>query len=271
VFHDEYPTRRSLEATTPEFIRSCGRRLVDEVLNQGDLAVADHLIDPCCTAHCGTTTDPIVGLDRLKTYIIGLRRSLPDVSVRIDDEIVQGDTLVQRLLLTGTHSGRSFLGVPARGSPVVVGAVLVYRCDSHGRIREGWIYADQIDICRHPDAKSELQPSSTTSKGKVMSYAVISSWTSSPEIYAASGGQDTLNNVIVPMVKASPGFLRGHWTEAIAADDHELLGYTEYDTERNADAMVAIMSNNTPPPGVELPAVGPELSWVKVVKVVASA
>ena len=48
-----------------------------------------------------------------------------------------------------------------------------------------------------------------------MSYAIISSWTSTPEAYAASGGQDTLNNVIVPMVKASPGFLRAHWTEAI--------------------------------------------------------
>ena len=32
-----------------------------------------------------------------------------------------------------------------------------------------------------------------------------------------------------------------------------------------------MMSSATPPPGIVLPAVGPELSWVKVVQVVASA
>jgi hypothetical protein len=105
-----------------------------------------------------------------------------------------------------------------------------------------------------------------------MSYAIISSWMSTPEISAASGGLDTLNNVIVPMVKASPGFVRGYWTEADAGDDQqELLGYAEYDTKRNAEAMAAMMSSATPPPGVVLPPVGPALSWAKVVQVVASA
>jgi hypothetical protein len=100
-----------------------------------------------------------------------------------------------------------------------------------------------------------------------MSYAILSSWTSTPEVSAASGGRDTLNNVIVPMVKASPGFLRAYWTEA----GQELLGYAEYDTQENADAMAAMMSNGTPPPGVELPSVGPELGWIRVARVVASA
>ena len=106
-----------------------------------------------------------------------------------------------------------------------------------------------------------------------MSYAIFSSWTSTPEISAASGGRDTLDNVIVPMVKASPGFVRAHWTESAAdgENNRELLGYAEYDTRENADAMVAMMSNATPPPGVVLPAVGPALEWVKVFQVVASA
>ena len=103
---------------TTESIRGCGRRLVDEVFNQGDLAVADQIIDPRCTAHCGIRSEPIVGLDRFKSYIFRLRRAFPDISVRIDDDIVEGATLVQRLALTGTHSGRPFLGVPARGSPL---------------------------------------------------------------------------------------------------------------------------------------------------------
>jgi hypothetical protein len=104
-----------------------------------------------------------------------------------------------------------------------------------------------------------------------MSYAVISSWTSTPEVFAASGGQDTLVNVIVPMVKASPGFLRAHWTETVAGEGKELLNYTEYDTQQNAEAAIAMMSSASPPPGVVLPAVAPTLSWAKVVKVVASA
>jgi predicted ester cyclase len=261
-------TRRSLEAMTPESIRSCGQRIVDEVLNQGDLAVADDLIDPCCSTHCGVSSDPIVGLDRVKKFVVRLRRAFPDVSVRIEDNIVEGDTLVQRLVLTGTHTGRSFLGIPAWGGPVVIGAVLVCRHE-HGKIREGWIYADQLDIMRKSDALSVIQP--TKRKGNAMSYAIFSSWTAAPEVFAASGGEDTLENVIVPMVQASPGFVRAHWTESITADNRELLSYTEYDSESNANAMVALMSSNTPPPGVELPAAGPELSWVKVVRVVASA
>jgi predicted ester cyclase len=150
----------------PESIRSCGRRLVDEVLNQGDLAVADQIIDARCTAYSSIARNPVVGLEQTKHYIVVLRRAIPDISVRIDDDIVEGDTLVQRLALAGTHSGRPFLGQPARGSPLIAVGVLFCRINSRGKIRECWLYADQLDVLRQITATSDSIPDSVISKGK---------------------------------------------------------------------------------------------------------
>ena len=158
--------RRSLDAMTPESVRSCGRRLVDEVFNQGDLTVTDHIVDARCILHSGIKSRPIVGLEQLRGYIVLLRRAIPDISVRVEDDIVEGNTFVQRLAVVGAHSGRPFLGAPARGSPFATEAVLICHVNSRGRIREGWIYADQLDVLRQITTTPEGQPTSFISKGK---------------------------------------------------------------------------------------------------------
>jgi predicted ester cyclase len=114
---------------TPEELRACGRRLVEELFNQGDLSVADQIIDPRYIEHMLSEQPAAVGVEGVKRFVTQVRRAFPDICCRIDDQIIEGDKLVQRLTVSGTHEGRPFLGVPGNGAPVTISLVEIFRLE----------------------------------------------------------------------------------------------------------------------------------------------
>ena len=67
-----------------------------------------------------------------RTY---LRTVLPDSHHTIEDLIAEGDKVVTRFRVTGTHRGE-FLGVPATGKPINVTGMWIHRLEN-GHIVEG--------------------------------------------------------------------------------------------------------------------------------------
>jgi hypothetical protein len=101
-----------------------------------------------------------------------------------------------------------------------------------------------------------------------MTYAVFSSWTTDPAIYDRIKGDEVLRAEIVPMLAATPGFLSGKWTTAVA-DPPKLLGYLEYATREQAADTIAMMSD---PANEERNAQGGvNFDWAELVSVSASA
>src|SRR5687767_6433970 len=86
------------------------RRLVSEVMHQGNLAVIDELFAADFKNH---TAPPGVPPTRegFKQLVAGVRAAFPDVKPEIDELIVEGDTVVMRDHATGTQKG-PFLGAP---------------------------------------------------------------------------------------------------------------------------------------------------------------
>lgn len=118
------------------------RDLVTEVVNRGDLAVADSLLAPTYTIH-GPFPDVTVDRDQLKRAVTRLRRAFPDVTVAFDDMVATEDKVVVRWTLTGTHQG-TVAGVPPTGAALVHAGIAIFRL-AEGRVVESWMLADATD------------------------------------------------------------------------------------------------------------------------------
>ena len=47
----------------------------------------------------------------LKDLITSLREAFPDLTATVDEQVAEGDKVVSRVTMTGTHQGE-FMGVP---------------------------------------------------------------------------------------------------------------------------------------------------------------
>jgi predicted ester cyclase len=116
---------------SPDELKVRARRVPDELVTQGDLAVADDVFAP----HIGGT----------KRWVTALRQAFPDLCAIVEDEIAEGDTVVQRLTYRGTHAG-TFLGLPPTGSRVTWQAMEIRRLGPDGKFTEQWVLADLLGL-----------------------------------------------------------------------------------------------------------------------------
>ncbi len=84
--------------------------------------------------------------DGLKKTAGELSAALPDHRSEIEDVIAQGDKVVVRMVLRGTHDG-SFRGAPPTGNPVEVNVYRTYRL-AEGKIAEHWALLDTATLLR---------------------------------------------------------------------------------------------------------------------------
>lgn len=81
-----------LTATDAGTRKALVRRLIDDVLNGGDLAALDELYTP----HLARTA---------RRWIEPFRQAFPDLQMEIVQLVAEGDTVVGRFRCTGTHLG----------------------------------------------------------------------------------------------------------------------------------------------------------------------
>jgi predicted ester cyclase len=127
-------------------LKTLGRRITDELFSQGDLAVADELFAAGFVEHRAGQADAI-GPESVKRFVSELRRAFPDLYGSLEDQVVDGDTLVQRITMTGTHAGR-WIGVAATGRRVTVGVVEIARVGPDGKVAEAWSFTDGLEMLR---------------------------------------------------------------------------------------------------------------------------
>ena len=120
--------------------------MVEEVLNQGDLAVANELISPDCVHHIpGGLSVP--GLAALRDWLALTLSIFPDFHAIVEDEIAEDDLIAQRLTCYGTHQGE-FSGVPPTGRPVSFQIIEISRAGVDGKFAEHWSSADLASVLR---------------------------------------------------------------------------------------------------------------------------
>jgi predicted ester cyclase len=126
-------------------LKARARRLPDELLTQGDLAVADELLAADCSSHAPAALAP--GVAGMKRWVTALRRAFPDLFALVEAEIAEGDTVVQRIACSGTHLGE-FLGLPPTGRRAAWELVAIQRLGPDGKVAEFWSSWDQLGLLR---------------------------------------------------------------------------------------------------------------------------
>jgi predicted ester cyclase len=89
------------------------RRYIDEVVNTGDVTNLAEFISPEYAEVFNNVRYP-VGLDGAKRHVLGVRETYPDLHVRIEQQIAEGDWVVSRITAKGTHRG-AWLGMHPTG------------------------------------------------------------------------------------------------------------------------------------------------------------
>ncbi|KGT89267.1 hypothetical protein NG99_19890 [Erwinia typographi] len=72
--------------------------------------------------------------------------AFPDVEMRLDTVLSEGDLVVARYSMLGTHQGM-FMGVAPASAAVNVPGIGIYRV-SEGKIRESWVVRDSLALLR---------------------------------------------------------------------------------------------------------------------------
>jgi predicted ester cyclase len=129
---------------SPEELKARARRVVEEILNQGDLAVANELISPDCVHHV-PGGQPAPGLAGLRGWLALTQRIFPDFHAIVEDEIAEGDRVVQRITCYGTHQGE-FWGVLPTGEQVAFSSIEISRAGADGKFTEHWSSADLLGV-----------------------------------------------------------------------------------------------------------------------------
>jgi steroid delta-isomerase-like uncharacterized protein len=99
----------------------------------------DEVVEPDVLLSTPLPVDAI-GADGLKEAMAMLLRAFPDLQVSVEDMIEEGDKVVGRNVLVGTHRGE-YMGIPPTGTTVQYNEIFIFRF-VNGRIAETWGVVD---------------------------------------------------------------------------------------------------------------------------------
>ena len=121
------------------------RRYFDEVWNQGIIEVIDELVARDVSGQ-DAVIDETRTIEEVKELVVLFRTAFPDASYTVHDLIAEGDRVVARWSLTGTHRGTIYDLSPT-GKRVSVNGILIFRLED-GKIVEYWGKIDYLGLMR---------------------------------------------------------------------------------------------------------------------------
>lgn len=122
-------------------------RWFEEVWNQGREATINELFPQNAVAiGLGESDTTVHGPEEFRVFFNNLRTSFPDIHITIEDTVAEGDKVVVRVKIEGTHLGDG-LGVPPTGRRMCVAGIVIIRF-ANGKIAEGWNSWDQLGMFR---------------------------------------------------------------------------------------------------------------------------
>lgn len=107
--------------------KSIVRRLFEEAFSQGNLSVLDEIIAPNqVNGRQGALPGMPSGPEGSKMLISAYCNAFPDLRFTIDEQVAEGNMVVTRWSVHGTHNGE-LAGIPPTGKPATVVGVGVDR------------------------------------------------------------------------------------------------------------------------------------------------
>jgi steroid delta-isomerase-like uncharacterized protein len=116
-----------------------------EALNQGTaLEIIDDTYAADYVLHDPSLPEPVRGVEGIRAFMSAVVAAFPDAHYTVEDLIAEGDKVVQRCSVRGTHGGE-FLGLPATGKQVAFPFMIITRFEG-GKIAEEWQMLDTLGL-----------------------------------------------------------------------------------------------------------------------------
>jgi steroid delta-isomerase-like uncharacterized protein len=119
------------------------RRFIEEIINQGNLAIVDELFGSDYIYHAPGSPE-FRGPEGVNQFVMMYRSAFPDLHLTVEDLIAEGDKVVTRWTMRGTHRGE-LMGIPATGKQVSVPGIVISRF-ANGKIVEEWENFDTLGL-----------------------------------------------------------------------------------------------------------------------------
>jgi predicted ester cyclase len=113
-------------------------------MNGHDPERADGLLDQGFVSHFAGMPEPVRGLSAWKQLASGYFSAFPDLQEPIDDVISEGDKIVTRVTVRGTHKG-DFMGIPPTGKQATWTAIAIFRV-AGSMLAEEWVEQDSMGM-----------------------------------------------------------------------------------------------------------------------------
>jgi predicted ester cyclase len=117
---------------------------IQDAVNTGDVEViakvTDELVAPDVLIHMPLPVEAPRAHEAFRQLWAMLLRGLPDLHLTIEDLIAEGDKVVMRASVTGTHRGQ-YMGVQPTGKSITYNEIFIWRFVG-GRIAEMWGVVD---------------------------------------------------------------------------------------------------------------------------------
>ena len=130
------------------------RRYFEEVWEKQNPEAVRLFLAPDYKRHTSPTAKPLT-LDEQIQRLGGFRAAFPDIQIRVEEVIAEGDLISFRSTLRGTHQGE-LLGIAPTGKKVTVNLLDMVRIEN-GKFVEQWGGPDLYDLIRQLGA-SVVQP-----------------------------------------------------------------------------------------------------------------
>jgi steroid delta-isomerase-like uncharacterized protein len=132
--------------------KATARRFMEESFGGGKPELVDDVLDPDFVRY-----DPYIesgevrGAQTVKGNIEWFRNAFPDLSCTVEEQVAEGDKVVSRWTVRGTHRG-DFFGVAGTGNRVEFTGMQIDRFDESGKIVEERAEFDLLGAMRQMGA-----------------------------------------------------------------------------------------------------------------------
>ena len=122
--------------------KALARKLVEEVINQGNISEIDELLIPNFVEHEELPPGIPPGREAPKALFTMLRSAFPDIKATIEHLIAEGDEVVLHMTWAGTHKGE-FMGVSPTGKSISINVIDILDI-ADGKFVEHWGVMDSM-------------------------------------------------------------------------------------------------------------------------------
>ena len=119
------------------------RRAWDEIYGHGRLdSLEDFMLDDVI-AH--EPDADVRGIEEFRRYLVAYLAAFPDTSATIEDVVAEGDKVVSRYTVRGTHTGTTEEYGPPTGKEILMEGITLYHFRD-GKLAELWDRYDNLAV-----------------------------------------------------------------------------------------------------------------------------